>query len=130
MKSMLNVRLHNRGQLKPGSCLVGMYLRENLVDLVDVTKRVKASVSTAAYAFRQALATWIKQTPVNANAIGHMSNVKPKNNQKGTNLENLFRIRPLGVVSKKLIGDLKIANAILSWSFREACVNPHRACVS
>ena len=27
------------------------------------------------------------------------------------NLENRFSIRPLGVVSKKLIGDLKIANA-------------------
>lgn len=59
-----------------------------------------------------------------------MSNVKLKNNQKWTNLENLFRIRPLGVVSKKLIGDRKIANAILSCNFREACVIPSEACVS
>jgi hypothetical protein len=59
---------------------------------------------------------------------------------RDTNLENLFRIRPAGVlehgqylgigvdrksvsthVSKKLIGDLKIAKAILSWSFLDAC---------
>jgi hypothetical protein len=57
-----------------------------------------------------------------------------------TNLENRFRIRPAGVlerlsikrrkesgeggkthVSKKLIGDLKIAKAILSCSFLDAC---------
>jgi len=31
-----------------------------------------------------------------------------------------FKIRPVGVVSKKLIGDLKIAYAIRSWSFRDA----------
>jgi hypothetical protein len=54
-----------------------------------------------------------------------------------TNLENRFKIRPAGVldyllvdeeepggeqthVSKKLIGDLKIAKAILSCSFLEA----------
>lgn len=36
-------------------------------------------------------------------------------------LENRLRIRPVGVVSKKLIGDLNIAKAIRSWSFREAC---------
>ena len=35
-------------------------------------------------------------------------------------LENRLRIRPLGVVSKKLIGLRKIAYAILSCSFREA----------
>jgi hypothetical protein len=29
-------------------------------------------------------------------------------------------MRPAGVVSKKDIGDRNIANAILSWSFREA----------
>jgi hypothetical protein len=39
-----------------------------------------------------------------------------------TNLENLLRILPAGVVSKKLIGDLKIANAIRSCSFRDAYV--------
>ena len=37
-----------------------------------------------------------------------------------TYLENLFKMRPAGVVSKKLIGDLKIANAIRSCSLREA----------
>ena len=37
-----------------------------------------------------------------------------------TYLENRLRIRPLGVVSKKLIGLRKIAYAILSCSFREA----------
>jgi hypothetical protein len=37
-----------------------------------------------------------------------------------TYLEKRLRIRPVGVVSKKLIGALKIAKAILSWSFREA----------
>ena len=36
-------------------------------------------------------------------------------------LEKRFNIRPLGVVSKKLIGDRKIAKAILSCNFREAC---------
>ena len=58
-----------------------------------------------------------------------------------TNLENRFKMRPAGVlsggehlpaiesrntyVSKKLIGDLKMENAILSWSFLDAClVNP------
>jgi hypothetical protein len=37
-----------------------------------------------------------------------------------TYLENLFKIRPAGVVSKKLIGDRKIAYAMRSCSFREA----------
>jgi len=41
-----------------------------------------------------------------------------------TYLEKRLRIRPLGVVSKKLIGDLKMANAILSWSFLDACRSP------
>ena len=36
-------------------------------------------------------------------------------------LENRFNMRPEGVVSKKLMGDLKIAYAIRSWSLREAC---------
>ncbi len=34
-------------------------------------------------------------------------------------------MRPLGVVSKKIIGERKIANAILSCNLREAC-RPHR----
>lgn len=37
-----------------------------------------------------------------------------------TYLEKRFRIRPVGVVSKKLIGDLKMAKAIRSCNFREA----------
>lgn len=37
-----------------------------------------------------------------------------------THLENLFRIRPAGVTSKKDIGDRKIAVAILSCSFLDA----------
>lgn len=37
-----------------------------------------------------------------------------------TYLENRFKMRPLGVVSKKLIGLRKMAYAILSCSFREA----------
>lgn len=37
-----------------------------------------------------------------------------------TYLENRFRIRPTGVVSWKLIGDLKIATSILSCNLREA----------
>lgn len=37
-----------------------------------------------------------------------------------TYLEKRFNMRPAGVVSKKLIGERKIAKAILSWSFREA----------
>lgn len=36
-------------------------------------------------------------------------------------LENLFRMRPLGVVSKKLMGDRKMAWAILSCNLRDAC---------
>lgn len=36
-------------------------------------------------------------------------------------LENRFNIRPAGVVSKKLIGDLNMAKAILSCNFRDAC---------
>ena len=35
-------------------------------------------------------------------------------------LENRLRIRPAGVVSKKLIGDLNMANAIRSCNFRDA----------
>jgi len=38
-----------------------------------------------------------------------------------TYLENRFRIRPLGVVSKNDIGLRKMAYAILSCSFRDAC---------
>jgi hypothetical protein len=38
-----------------------------------------------------------------------------------TYLENLFKILPAGVVSKNDIGDLKIATAILSCNFLEAC---------
>lgn len=37
-----------------------------------------------------------------------------------TYLENRFNMRPLGVVSKKVIGDRKMANAILSCNLREA----------
>lgn len=37
-----------------------------------------------------------------------------------TNLEKRLRMRPAGVVSKKLIGDRKMAKAILSWSLRDA----------
>ena len=40
--------------------------------------------------------------------------------QASTYPENRLRIRPAGVVSKNLIGDLKMAKAILSWSLREA----------
>ena len=36
-------------------------------------------------------------------------------------LVNLFKIRPAGVVSKKIIGDLKMARAIRSCSLRDAC---------
>jgi hypothetical protein len=35
-------------------------------------------------------------------------------------LENRLRIRPAGVVSKKLIGDLNMAKAIRSCNFRDA----------
>lgn len=38
----------------------------------------------------------------------------------GTYLENRLRIRPDGVVSKKLIGERKMENAIRSCIFREA----------
>lgn len=37
-----------------------------------------------------------------------------------TYLENRFKILPVGVISKKLMGDRKMAKAILSWSLREA----------
>lgn len=40
--------------------------------------------------------------------------------EEGTYLENRFRILPAGVVSKKDMGDLKIAVAMRSCSFREA----------
>ena len=40
-----------------------------------------------------------------------------------THLENLFRMRPAGVTSKKDMGDLKIAVAILSCNLRDACAN-------
>jgi hypothetical protein len=75
------------------------------------------------------------QTPLSGNRLE--KSMTRINGQ--TNLENLFKIRPAGVlelscqymaqsgrqaggayVSKKLIGDLKIANAILSCSFLEA----------
>lgn len=42
-----------------------------------------------------------------------------------TNLENRLRIRPAGVVSKKLMGLLKIAKAIRSCSFRDAYNKKH-----
>jgi hypothetical protein len=41
-----------------------------------------------------------------------------------TYLENRFRMRPTGVVSKKDIGDRKMAYAIRSCNFREACKEP------
>lgn len=41
----------------------------------------------------------------------------------GTYLENRLRMRPAGVVSKKLIGERKMANAIRSCSLRLACVS-------
>lgn len=34
-------------------------------------------------------------------------------------------MRPLGVVSKKLIGERKMAYAILSCNFRDACISPN-----
>src|SRR4051794_988413 len=37
-----------------------------------------------------------------------------------THLENLFNILPAGVTSKNDMGDLNIAVAIRSWSFRDA----------
>lgn len=40
-----------------------------------------------------------------------------------THLENLFKMRPAGVTSKKDMGDLKIAVAILSCSLRDAYAN-------
>ena len=46
-----------------------------------------------------------------------------------TYLENLFRMRPLGVVSKNVIGDLKMANAIRSCNLRDAYKTPPR-CIS
>jgi hypothetical protein len=42
---------------------------------------------------------------------------------KGTYLENRLRMRPAGVVSKKLIGERKMANAIRSCSLRLAYVS-------
>lgn len=39
-----------------------------------------------------------------------------------TYLENRLRMRPAGVVSKKLIGERKIANAIRSCNFLLACM--------
>jgi hypothetical protein len=44
--------------------------------------------------------------------------------KKRTHLENLFRILPAGVTSKKDIGDLKMAVAILSCNFLDACTRP------
>lgn len=41
--------------------------------------------------------------------------------KKTTHLENLFRILPAGVTSKKDIGDLKMAMAIRSCNFLDAC---------
>lgn len=40
--------------------------------------------------------------------------------RKRTHLENLLRILPAGVTSKKDIGDLKMAVAILSCNFLDA----------
>jgi len=40
--------------------------------------------------------------------------------RKRTHLENLFRILPAGVTSKKDIGDLNMAVAILSCNFLDA----------
>jgi hypothetical protein len=45
-------------------------------------------------------------------------------NWKRTHLENLFRILPAGVTSKNDIGDLKMAVAILSCNFLDACNCP------
>ena len=58
--------------------------------------------------------------PSAANALSRIS----CGNGQRTNLENRLRIRPAGVVSKKLIGARKMACAILSCNFREAC-NTH-----
>jgi hypothetical protein len=40
-----------------------------------------------------------------------------------THLENLFKMRPAGVTSKKDMGDLKMAVAILSCNLRDAYAN-------
>jgi len=42
---------------------------------------------------------------------------------ESTYLENRLRMRPAGVVSKKLIGERKMANAIRSCNLRLACVS-------
>ena len=43
------------------------------------------------------------------------------NSKRVTYLEKRLSMRPVGVTSKNDMGDLKMALAIFSWSFREAC---------
>src|SRR4051812_7337685 len=62
-------------------------------------------------------------TPI-ANSIGMRGSDRrggqPGRSRARTYLENRLRMRPLGVVSKKLIGERKMAKAIRSCSFRLA----------
>ena len=94
-----------------------MHIREYFVNFVDVTKPY---VSMTLMHLRERLQRGRKQRLSYMNAIDRCQRLKPTH--CGTYLENLFKMRPLGVVSKKFIGDLNMANAIRSCNFREACI--------
>lgn len=68
----------------------------------------------------------------NALMHGLKSNTQkqPQVMKRQTYLENRFNIRPVGVVSKKLIGDRKMAHAMFWCSFLLACKCVVSRCVS
>ncbi len=81
---------------------------QNLIDSIDIAATHKLARYVTAPSM--ALAMRIPSTALDV-----------VQRRRTTNLENLFRIRPAGVVSKKLIGALKTACAMRSCSLREAC---------
>jgi hypothetical protein len=71
-------------------------------------------------------ATWLKPPSHDSSLVLPQKEKNEKGNGgkvTDTHLENLFRMRPAGVTSKKDMGDLKIAVAILSCNFRDAYAN-------
>lgn len=67
--------------------------------------------------------TCVPREPSTLTPQNECDNPDPVPRQR-TYLEKRFSMRPLGVVSKKTIGDRKMANAILSCNLREACRIP------
>lgn len=92
-----------------------MHLREHFVDFVNVTNALSVQSSNGpSPSFR-----------VGGTQCYCDDNTEHRPTIAGdfdsTYLENRFRMRPLGVVSKNVMGERMMACAILSCNLREAC---------